>query len=94
METLEGQFISCVRAFLGRSGLSPTTFGMKALGDPNLMREMDRGRSPSLRTADRVMAFISEYDEASCGARGPPRRRRHRRPSQQQKSSQKEQDDD
>ena len=79
MMTLEGQFISRVSAFLERSGLSPTAFGKKALGDPNLMRQIDRGRSPSLRTADRVLAFISQHDEECCGARDSPRRQRGRK---------------
>ncbi len=74
MKTLEGQFISRVGAFLGRPGVSPTAFGMKAMGDPNLMREIGRGRSPSLRTADRILAFIAEHDGASGGGRDPPRR--------------------
>jgi len=64
-KTLEGQFISRVSAFLGRSGLSPTAFGTKAVGDPNLMRQIGRGRSPSLRTADRILAFVA-------GAAGHP----------------------
>lgn len=72
--TLEGQFKSLVSAFLGRSGLSPTAFGIQALGDPNLMREVRRGRSPSLRTADRVLAFISEFDGESGGGRDPSSR--------------------
>ena len=70
METLEQQFDSRVRVFLGRTGVSPTTFGMKALGDPNLMRQIDGGRSLSLRTADRVMAFMEAYEGAAHGARG------------------------
>ncbi len=74
METLEGQFISRVSAFLGRSGLSPTAFGQMTVGDPNLMRQIGRGRSPSLRTADRILAFIAEHDGASGGGRDPPRR--------------------
>ncbi len=73
-KTLEGQFISRVSAFIGRSGLSPTAFGKKAVGDPNLMRQIGRGRSPSLRTADRILAFIAEQDRASGGGRDPPRR--------------------
>jgi len=82
MQTLEQQFNSRVSAFLGRTGLRPTTFGMKALGDPNLMRQIDGGRSLSLRTADRVLAFMAAYDRDSCGARDPPRRfRRRRHPS-------------
>ena len=81
METLEQQFNSRVRAFLGRTGLSPTTFGMKALGDPNLMRPIDGARSLSLRTADRVLAFMADYDLDSGGPRTPPRGHRRRKPS-------------
>jgi len=74
METLEGLCRSRVSAFLGRPGVSPTAFGMKAVGDPNLMRQIGRGRSPSLRTADRILAFIAEHDGASGGGRDPPRK--------------------
>ena len=81
METLEQQFNSRVRVFLGRTGVSPTTFGMKALGDPNLMRQIDGGRSLSLRTADRVLAFVADYDLDSGGPRTPPRGHRRRKPS-------------
>ena len=78
METLEQQFNSRVSAFLGRTGLRPTTFGMKALGDAHLVRQLDGGRSLSLRTADRILAFIADYDVDTGGARTPPRG--HRRP--------------
>ena len=81
METLEQQFNSRVRVFLGRTGVSPTTFGMKALGDPNLMRQIDGGRSLSLRTADRVLDFVADYDLDSGGPRTPPRGHRCRKPS-------------
>ena len=81
METLEQQFNSRVRVFLGRTSLRPTTFGMKALGDPNLMRQIDGGRSLSLRTADRVLAFMADYDLDSGGPRTPPRGHRRRKPS-------------
>jgi len=74
METLDGQFISRVSAFLGDSGVSPTAFGMKALGDPNLMREIGRGRSPSCGAADRDLAFIAGHDGASGVGRDPTRR--------------------
>ncbi len=93
METLEGQFISRVGAFLGDSGVSPTAFGMKALGDPNLVREIGRGRSPSLRTADRILAFIAEQDGASGGGRDPPRSPRHPETDDNAENNE-EQDDD
>ena len=81
MQTLEEQFNTRLNAFLGSTGLSPTTFGMKALGDPNLMRQLDGGRSLSLRTADRVLAFVADYDLGSGGPRTPPRGHRRRKPS-------------
>ena len=80
METLEQQFNSRVSEFLSRTGMGPTTLGMKAVGDPNLMREIAKGRSPSLRTADQVLGFINHHDGDSGGARAPPRRPRLRKP--------------
>ena len=94
METLEQQFNSRVRAFLGRTGLSPTPFGMKALGDPNLMRQIDGGRSLSLRTADRVLASMADYDLDSGGPRTPPRGHRRRKPSSPGEENEEEQGDD
>ena len=49
MQTLEEQFDTRLNAFLGRTGLRPTTLGMKAVGDPSLLRQIERGRS--LRTS-------------------------------------------
>ena len=40
MATLEKQFNTRVIGFLRRTGLRPTTFGKKALGDPNLIRQI------------------------------------------------------
>lgn len=80
METLERYFNGRVTAFLDRTGMSPTAFGMMAVGDPNLMRDLAAGRSLSLRMADRILAFIDGYDADAGGARASPRRRRHRRP--------------
>ena len=56
-----------------------------ALGDPNLMRQIDGGRSLTLRTADRVLAFISGFGREPSGAREPPRRPRHRKPASRAK---------
>ncbi len=81
METLQRQFSKRVSTFLNRTGLSPTRFGRMALGDPNLMRQIDGGRSLTLRTADRVLAFISSFGRESGGTRDPPRSRRYRKPA-------------
>lgn len=81
MATLEELFNSRVSAFLERTGLSPTTLGMRALRDPSLLHQIGAGPSPSLRTADRVLAFIDNYDGDSGGIRDPPRRLSLRKPS-------------
>ncbi|WP_420448340.1 helix-turn-helix transcriptional regulator [Candidatus Palauibacter sp.] len=86
METLERQFNSRVSGFLEETGMGATTLGLKAVGDPNLMREIAEGRSPSLRIADEVLAFIDSHERGSGGARAPPRRRR-RRPSSRAKGT-------
>ena len=75
METLERQFNARVDAFLDRTGMPPTTFGMKAVGDPNLIRQIRQGRSISLRMADQIIAFTVRHDGEPGGARAPPGRR-------------------
>ena len=74
MQTLEEQFNARLNAFLGSTGMSPTTLGMLAVGDPNLLRQIERGRSPSLRTADRILAFMAAYEADPRGAGAPPAR--------------------
>ena len=81
MATLEEQFHTRVNGFLDDTGMAPTTLGMLAVGDPNLLREMERGRSPTLRTADRVAAFMDHYEAVAGGAGAPPARPRGRRPA-------------
>ena len=39
-----------------------------AVGDPHLVRRIEAGRSVTLRTADRFLAFIRDYAGDSGGA--------------------------
>ena len=50
------------------------------LGDSGLMHRIERGRSLTLRTADRILAFIADYSGDSGGARDPPPGPRSRTP--------------
>ena len=72
MDTLEQLFAERVIAFLRRTGMSPTRFGRRVVGDPNLIRQIERGRSPTLRTADRIPTFITHYDPDARGIWDPP----------------------
>ena len=72
MDTLEKLLAERVSAFLRRTGMSPTRFGRRVAGDPNLIRQIQRGRSPTLRTADRILTFITHYDPDGRGTWDPP----------------------
>jgi hypothetical protein len=58
MQTMSDQFRKRVEAFLEASGFKPTEFGRQAVGDPSFVLNLRRGRSPTLATADKVLAFI------------------------------------
>ena len=58
METLTKHFESRVNATLERTGVKPSTFGLQAAGDPNLVRQLRPGRSPRLAMACQVPVFI------------------------------------
>jgi AMP nucleosidase len=48
-----------IEDFLVSTGMSPTVFGRESLKDPNFVFDLRSGlRSPSLRTAERIYAFI------------------------------------
>ena len=64
MEMLKGLFMARVDAFLERTGVAPATLGRQAVGDPNLVRELRHGRSPTLATVDQLLAFMEGFDEA------------------------------
>jgi len=58
-------FLSDIEVFLASTGMGAARFGKEAIGDPNFVRNLRDGRSPSLKTAERVMSFIAER-LASC----------------------------
>ena len=52
-------FLAEIEAFLRGARMSPSGFGRAALGDPNFVRDLRRGRAPSLRLVDRARAFMA-----------------------------------
>ena len=55
-----------IETFLARSGMSATKLGVVAVNDGHLVANLRRGASVTLKTADRVRAWI-----ASHGGSGP-----------------------
>jgi hypothetical protein len=58
MKTLTEQFLDAIEGYLTRTGTKPSDFGRQAIGDPSLVLSLRRGRSPTLATADKILAFI------------------------------------
>jgi 2,4-dienoyl-CoA reductase-like NADH-dependent reductase (Old Yellow Enzyme family) len=65
------QFITEVEDFLEATRMKATDFGRESMGDPNFVRHLRKGRSPSLLTADRVCAFMEKVrqDRQTSGKR-------------------------
>jgi hypothetical protein len=59
----ETELLGRIREFLARHEMAPTTFGRKATGNANLIKELEEGKSPSLRTVQKVANFMAEADE-------------------------------
>ena len=54
--------VSEIRTFLRAVNMKPTRLGKAALGDGNFVREIcEEGRSMTLRTEERLRAFMEEY---------------------------------
>lgn len=64
MASLHDQIIGALRrdidAFLSKTGMAPSTFGLKSIGDPNFVTDIRAGRVPGLLLIDKVRAFMSE----------------------------------
>jgi sulfate adenylyltransferase subunit 2 len=63
MDTVARSFLSEIEAFLASAGLEPTALGKQALGDPNFVFDLRKGRSPSTRTIDKVRGWIARQAE-------------------------------
>lgn len=50
--------LSLIRAHCAKSGISKSSFGLKAVGDPSFVRQLEEGREPRSRVVSRVMDYI------------------------------------
>ena len=58
--TLDARLLGALKAWCAGNGMSERALGSAALGDPDLVASLRRGRSPRLVTADGLLAFIGE----------------------------------
>ncbi|NGQ91478.1 hypothetical protein G5V65_11275 [Rhodobacter sp. HX-7-19] len=69
--------LAIVEAFIASSGMSKSSFGMAAMGDPCFVDQLRDGREPRRRTIKRVMEFIAtgeRYDASKHSLRNKDKR--------------------
>ena len=50
---------AAVQAHIAQTGLKPSDFGKRAVGDANFVFQLEQGREPRRQTLQRVVDFIS-----------------------------------
>jgi sulfate adenylyltransferase subunit 2 len=63
MVSLTAQFVSEIDSFLERTATDASALGKQALGDPNFVFDLRKGRSPSMRTIEKVKAWMTKQIE-------------------------------
>ncbi len=71
MDIVAQTFLNDIDLYLDRNGLEPSAFGKLALGDPNFIFDLKKGRSPSTRTMEKVRAFMAMQAPAATAVRAP-----------------------
>lgn len=64
MSTYTQTFLEDIEAFLVKTGLPANRLGRQAVGTPNLIYRLREGKSCSIRTMDRVIEFMRDYEAA------------------------------
>lgn len=57
------ELLAEIEAFLAQSGLTPTKFGVAAVNDGHLVAKLRKGGSVTLKTADKVRAYLARQRE-------------------------------
>jgi hypothetical protein len=59
-------FLDRIEAAISAHGMSPRAFGHEALGDPSFVTRLRKRRnSPTIKTIERVNAFIAKLERPS-----------------------------
>lgn len=66
MKTSDEKLAEAVEQFLDQTGMYPTVFGVEVMNDRRFVFHLrERKRSVTLKTYDKVMAYINAYDHAA-----------------------------
>jgi sulfate adenylyltransferase subunit 2 len=70
MSKMTEDFLTEIDTFLKLTGTEPTVLGKQAMGDPNFVFDLRKGRSPSVRTIDKIKSWIVQQTAALHPAAG------------------------
>jgi len=70
----QAELLKAIDEFLARHDMAPTTFGRLSCGDGAALGRLRKGLGITLRRAEQMRQFMSEYDRSS----GKPRPKRSR----------------
>ena len=59
------QLLAEIEAYRALTGVNKTAFGQRVLRDGNFVRRLEDGRTPSLKTIDKVRQFIHRNSRAA-----------------------------
>jgi len=68
----DADILNKIEAFCAKHDMAPTAFGRAALSDGNLVTNLRDGRSLTLKSAGRILAFMAEAEASSLPAGGRP----------------------
>jgi len=68
----EQDFLAEVEAFLERHQMAPASLGSQALKDPKFVSDLRNGRSPSLKTIEKLRLWMQAHGEQGAPAAPPP----------------------
>ena len=69
MDATRRALLAEIEAFLARSGLTATKFGVAAVNDGHLVANLRKGNSVTLKTVDRVRAYMAQEREQNSVVR-------------------------
>jgi predicted transcriptional regulator len=64
--SVEQEFRDRVESFLSASGMTASDLGSRAVNNPSFVTRLRAGTSPTLATAEKVLAFICDYESSAA----------------------------
>ena len=59
------ELLTEIETYLSRSGMHRTGFGLKAVNDGHFIRRLETGRTPGIKTIDKVRGFMNGRSKAA-----------------------------